>query len=160
MGRYVGKICEKHPNLMGARLESSGKCVGCNGERVNLFKKLPEQRERLREYAKLNGNRKGTPGYEKSLARSRKWYSENKHYRKAKNLERRGLGGKFDKYSQELKEFYLGCPEGFHVDHVVPIKGMDPETKRYVVCGLHVPWNLQYLTGEENDRKWAWFNRG
>jgi len=44
---------------------------------------------------------------------------------------------------KELQEFYLNCPEGYEVDHIIPIsKG-----------GLHCLTNLQYLTISENRKK-------
>ena len=45
-----------------------------------------------------------------------------------------------------MRFFYIKCPEGFDVDHIVPLQGRN-------VSGLHVLSNLQYLTKEENGRK-------
>ena len=47
---------------------------------------------------------------------------------------------------EAIKQFYLNCPEGYHVDHDVPLQGEN-------ISGLHVLNNLVYLTAEDNLKK-------
>lgn len=45
-----------------------------------------------------------------------------------------------------IKEIYLNRPDGYHVDHVIPLFGKQ-------VSGLHIETNLQYLPAMENMKK-------
>jgi hypothetical protein len=45
-----------------------------------------------------------------------------------------------------IADFYAACPEGMHVDHIIPLNHPD-------VCGLHCIVNLQYLPVKENSAK-------
>jgi hypothetical protein len=50
------------------------------------------------------------------------------------------------KYKKEILAIYDNKPEGYDVDHIIPINHPD-------VCGLHVPWNLTYLDKSSNQLK-------
>jgi hypothetical protein len=67
----------------------------------------------------------------------------------SRNAQRRGRVKQATPKWAELdliKEFYKNCPEGYHVDHIIPLKGIN-------VSGLHTLNNLQYLPAKDNMKK-------
>ncbi len=69
-------------------------------------------------------------------------YLDRAAARKAAVLQRTPKWADLDK----IKEIYNNCPEGYHVDHEIPLQGE-------LVSGLHVESNLQYLTAKDNLQK-------
>ena len=47
---------------------------------------------------------------------------------------------------EAIKQIYINCPKGLHVDHIIPLRGKS-------VSGFHAEYNLQYLTPSENCKK-------
>ena len=104
--------------------------------------------------------RKYSKKYEESSGYHVKWQKKNaehlrdyqREYYKDKYRERNGTNAKRlrertvynDK--KEIAEFYRNCPEGFHVDHIIPLNGKN-------ISGLHTISNLQYLPATENLQK-------
>ncbi len=85
--------------------------------------------------------------------RQRKWRSENQHIKNFLTAEyrakRRLASPKWltKEQKDKMKALYKSAKElNLTVDHIVPVNGEN-------VSGLHVPWNLQLLTLEENSKK-------
>jgi hypothetical protein len=87
--------------------------------------------------------------YELSKELHRRYYVKNKKKRHANSrkyeLAKINATPKWRTRAQinDISQIYETCPEGYHVDHIVPLRGKE-------VCGLHVSWNLRHLPANEN----------
>jgi len=111
--------------------------------------------DQKKQWTENNRNKKRKTNYqwfienkEKSRQSVKNHRINNMEYYRFKRAKRRAykLQATFPGFDEELKQIYKNCPPGYHVDHIVPLK--NPK-----ICGLHVPWNLQYLPAQENLKK-------
>jgi hypothetical protein len=137
-GTWNCSVCSKSSEEVEFLIHSNGKprkqCKVCFYER-----RAPLSKEtRKRQYQNRN--------VDKCLEHTRSWRKRNLEYDafraatyRARKLQQTPPWADLEK----IKEIYLKCPEGYHVDHIVPLKGK-------FVAGLHVETNLQYLPAKEN----------
>ena len=121
------------------------------------YKKFRKQRlKKVKENYKINREKilKYRKGYYQKNSEHiklyvRNWRKTNKKitnsYKAKRKLMQKNAIPKWANL-KKIKEIYAKCPDGYHVDHIIPINSK-------VVCGLHVENNLQYLTAFDNIRK-------
>jgi hypothetical protein len=128
-------------------------CKDCHSKynSKKYYENHEENRKRLSNYYHEN--------HEVEKENRRSHYRNNKstylfnYYKREDRLKLATPSWLTNEMLQEIKLIYKRRQElsesttiEYHVDHIIPIQGGN-------VCGLHVPWNLQILTAEENLRK-------
>ncbi len=157
-----GKACQKCGGV--ERYTTTGQCRTClavwqktysaqNRDKINARNR---QRWPTDERRKKNQAAWRQANIDKCRKATQNWVKNNSvrmcvkaNYRRL--LKLRACPAWVDKESlepvyQKARDMSKQTGTTYHVDHIVPINNP-------VVCGLHVPWNLQILTAEENIRK-------
>ena len=157
---FTGKPC-KHGHI-SVRHTSNYDCLECRGLQWQRWYSLNQQKYRDTKkkyyiqnrdwYNEFSRNYHYT-NHEYSLKRAQRWKENNREKYIAKNRYyaslqrvRKKNATLLGQHQSEMKAIYRNCPEGYEVDHITPLNGKE-------VCGLHVPWNLQYLPARENRKK-------
>ena len=113
-----------------------------------------DRTEYNREYYQRNKEKKKE--YQRNRPTKIKYAIEKKHlkkpgvmaYKKATRRAniKRALPSWYSFDQKKVTEIYFNRPDKMDVDHIIPITSS-------LVCGLHVSWNMQYLSKSENSRK-------
>lgn len=168
---FTGDPC-KHGHI--APRKTKGACIECL--KVEWAQALETRAEYFKEYNNSEAGQKAKKGYyernkdaviarafarptnEKSIAKKRYKQANPDLYKELVSVRRRRFRDATPKWlsaeqKMEIRLKYrlaieLSRATGVRhaVDHVIPLQGEE-------VCGLHVPWNMEVMTQDENLKK-------
>lgn len=156
MSRYSAPPCKRCG--CEERVTSNRTCPQCHNEYMALRREkmgtvgrqiYTEHRKKWK--AKNPGKDTATAAARRS--RLREWIREYGRKYSANRAKRMDAATPEWADRNAIAEFYAGCPPGFQVDHIVPLRGK-------TVSGLHILNNLQYLSAVENRKKYNLFDGG
>lgn len=112
-------------------------------DRANRYRDSGKTAEWSRRHYKTGGKRLTINAWTKAnRAKTAAWWA----LYNAQKIKATPLWLSGQQKSLMLKIYCQAREAGMTVDHIVPLRGR-------FVCGLHVPWNLQHLTGPQNSSK-------
>jgi hypothetical protein len=162
---FTGKPC-KYGHVSNRHVVNAG-CSECMKKTQRQWRQeKPEYMEQYRQNNKDAIKKSTKQYYQKNIEKYRKYSQQyckenpdkvnaKASKRRATKLQRTPLWGDINR----IKGFYKLakimsdlCKEPYHVDHIVPMQGK-------IVCGLHVPENMQVLPASLNiskNNQWNW----
>lgn len=150
---FTGKSC-KHSHISERYLDR--RCVDCDRSRsaINRKKNTAKANARTLKWQKDNKEKanKKANDWRFRNKESVNFFASNYRARKLNASPSWAIKGKIKEIYLQAKRRELETGVKHHVDHIIPLQGKN-------VCGLHVHYNLQILTEQENCSKGNKFNQ-
>ena len=115
-------------------------CKVCTNKKEKEYREINRDKIRKKDKEYRETNKGKIKEYNKNYIKNNPELNRAKAAkRKAAKLQRTPSWSDLE----AIKEIYTQCPEGYHVDHIIPLQGA-------LVSGLHIPENLQCIPAKEN----------
>lgn len=132
------------------------KCKFCDAETAKIWRKLNAEKILARNKEYYKSNPEFREKHKNSNLKRQPLYKVSRCAAEAKRRSKKKMATPLwlnEDHLKQIKNFYWLCADlkavsgqDYHVDHIIPLKGK-------LVCGLHVPWNLQVLPSDLNIKK-------